>query len=77
VFRLFDEKQDNLAEARRFIASKLEEYDTADRWAKLDAVMRDVKADQLIDQLNTTAILFHRICPAHGTNARYAKHHCP
>jgi hypothetical protein len=51
VFRLFDEKQDNLAEARWFIASKLEEYDTAGRWAKLDAVMRDVNADQLIDQL--------------------------
>src|SRR5690606_128890 len=51
ALRLFDEKENNLAEARRFIASKLDEYDSSGRWAKLDAVIRDVDVDQLVDEL--------------------------
>ncbi|MEY8043594.1 hypothetical protein AB8O55_29660 [Saccharopolyspora cebuensis] len=51
ALRLFDEKQDNLAEARQFIASKLDEYDASERWAKLDAVIREVDVDQLVDEL--------------------------
>lgn len=49
--RLFDEKLDNLAEARGFIAAKLAEYDHADRWRRLDQVIRTVDVDQVIEEL--------------------------
>jgi hypothetical protein len=42
ALRLFDEKEDNLAEARRFIASKLAEYDESGRWTRLDQVIQDI-----------------------------------
>lgn len=51
VVRLFDEKQENLAEARRFITLKLAEYDQSGRWTRLDNVVKDVDADQLVDEL--------------------------
>lgn len=49
--RLFDEKLDNLAEARTFIAAKLTEYDHNGRWQRLDAVIRTADADRVIDEL--------------------------
>lgn len=51
AFRLFDEKQENLAEARRFIASKLDEYDHSGRWALLDHVVKEVDADEIVNEL--------------------------
>ncbi|MDQ3577251.1 MAG: hypothetical protein M3443_06550 [Actinomycetota bacterium] len=51
VLRLFDEKRDNLAEARAFIASKLAEYDKGGRWSLLDDVIRSVNIDQVMDEL--------------------------
>jgi hypothetical protein len=39
--RLFDEKLDNLAEARTFIHGKLAEYDANGKWARLDEVIKE------------------------------------
>lgn len=52
AFRLFDEKQDNLAEARQFIASKLAEYDQNGRWSLLDNVIKEVDADEVVGELS-------------------------
>src|SRR6266545_6418326 len=49
--RLFDEKLDNLAEARGFIAAKLAQYDKAGRWQQLDEVIRTADVDQVIEEL--------------------------
>lgn len=51
VHRLFDEKLDNLAEARRFIAAKVTEYDHSGRWERLDDVVRTADVDQVIEEL--------------------------
>lgn len=51
ALRLFDEKRDNLAEARTFIASKLAEYDASGRWALLDEVVRSADIEQVMDEL--------------------------
>lgn len=51
VHRLFDEKLDNLAEARGFIAIKLAEYDRDGRWQRLDNVIRAADIDQVIEDL--------------------------
>ena len=52
ALRLFDEKQENLAEARQFITDRLAEYDASGRWAKLDAVIQDVDTGRLVDELH-------------------------
>jgi hypothetical protein len=49
--RLFDEKLDNLAEARGFIAAKVAEYDLNGRWQRLDDVIRSADVDQVIAEL--------------------------
>lgn len=51
VNRLFDEKLDNLAEARGFLAAKVAEYDHTGRWQRLDTVIRTVDVDQVIEEL--------------------------
>lgn len=49
VLRLFDEKRDNLAAARKLIADQLVEYRESGRWARLDAVIRAADVDELIE----------------------------
>lgn len=51
ALRLFDEKRDNLAAARKLIADQLVDYRASGRWAQLDAVVRAANVDELIEEM--------------------------
>lgn len=51
VLRLFDEKRENLAAARKLIADQLVAYRASGRWAQLDAAVRAADVDEVIEEM--------------------------
>ena len=51
VSHLFDQKLENLAEARNLVRTVLQEYDAAGTWEKLDAALTRMDTESLIEVL--------------------------
>ncbi len=75
--RLFEEKLDNLAEARTFIQGKLAEYDANGKWARLDEVIKECDVDQVVDDLRPDFGLhpFPIVLESFRFNLQYVKEH--